>query len=417
MEGINNEACVSFGDIPQSESNTRRNYSTRMGQTHGRSTHQNRWIYGVINKPSVPARIKAYSDIKNIIIHERIRADRNHHGFSLLIFEIDNQADNPDANLSNSVPLERIRSTDFVGHFHKNRLALVLPYTKREEAQILAREMVGLAYVKDLILTYKIHSYPDDLESIDSELQNGDKQEAGYGGSGPEKPISCMAEGFADIINTPIPLWKKTFDITMAGLLVLLLLPVFLGVAVIIKLFSPGPVLYSQMRVGYKGRQFRMWKFRTMKQDSTETVHKEYLAALIGSETPMTKLDSAKDSRIIPGGRVLRATGLDELPQLFNVLRGEMSLVGPRPSLPYEAEQYQPWHHRRFDVLPGLTGLWQVSGKNKTTFLEMIKLDIAYAQQQSPTLDAMIFVKTIPVVLDQVREHFNRRKGGNSRLE
>src|SRR5579884_3983979 len=128
------------------------------------------------------------------------------------------------------------------------------------------------------------------------------------------------------------------------------------------------------------------------------------------TNAPMVKMDAKGDARIIPFGVVLRASGLDELPQVFNVLFGDMSLVGPRPCVAYEYERYQPWHRERFDVLPGLTGLWQVSGKNNTTFEEMMRLDIYYARHSSAWLDLRIIAKTIPTLLIQMHETRRRRK-------
>ena len=133
-------------------------------------------------------------------------------------------------------------------------------------------------------------------------------------------------------------------------------------------------------------------------------VHADYLRELMHSEKPMTKMDAKGDARLIPLGALLRSTGLDELPQLINVLRGEMSIVGPRPCIPYECEGYLPWQWERFDTLPGLTGLWQVSGKNKTTFNEMIHYDITYARNKSLWLDVGIIAKTIPALVAQVRD-------------
>ncbi len=152
-----------------------------------------------------------------------------------------------------------------------------------------------------------------------------------------------------------------------------LLLLIGLVLALAIRLVSPGPVLFVQERVGFRGKLFRCLKFRTMGVNADTGVHQGYCQNLMASDRPMTKLDGA-DKRLIPGGRILRCLGLDELPQIINVLRGEMSLVGPRPCLPYEYEHYQPRHRRRFGTLPGLTGLWQVNGKNRTTFEEMIDL-------------------------------------------
>jgi lipopolysaccharide/colanic/teichoic acid biosynthesis glycosyltransferase len=133
-------------------------------------------------------------------------------------------------------------------------------------------------------------------------------------------------------------------------------------------------------------------------------VHQKHLRELMDGEKEMVKLDNGKDPRIIPFGYMLRASGIDELPQLLNILLGEMSLVGPRPCLPYEAAAFLPWQMRRFDAVPGLTGLWQVSGKNRTTFREMMALDIRYAKKPAFPLDAMIFLKTVPAVARQVAD-------------
>ena len=141
-----------------------------------------------------------------------------------------------------------------------------------------------------------------------------------------------------------------------------------------------------------------------MKVGADAQLHKDYLKQLQHTETPMTKMDVHGDPRLIPLGALLRSTGLDELPQIINVLRGDMSLVGPRPCIPYEAEDYLCWQKERFKTLPGLTGLWQVSGKNQTTFNEMINLDIAYVRNKSLWLDIKIILKTVPALISQVRD-------------
>ena len=131
---------------------------------------------------------------------------------------------------------------------------------------------------------------------------------------------------------------------------------------------------------------------------------------LMDSDAPMVKMDATGDARIIPVGKLLRSSGLDELPQLINVLKGEMSLVGPRPCLPYEAEKYLPWQQERFDAVPGLTGLWQVSGKNRTTFIEMMHLDIEYVRNKTLWLDLKIIAKTIPALIVQMHDMRNGQK-------
>jgi len=199
-------------------------------------------------------------------------------------------------------------------------------------------------------------------------------------------------------------------DISCLVIAIPTLLPVTLLVAAAIKGSSNGPVLFKQERVGHDGKRFILFKFRTMIAGTDTTVHEAHVARLIEADRPMTKLDTHGDARLIPCGRLLRAAGLDELPQLINVLRGEMSIVGPRPCLPNEYNRYLPWQRERFRALPGLTGLWQVSGKNTTTFNEMIGFDIQYVRTQSLWLDVKIMLKTIPAVIVEVIDIEKRRR-------
>jgi lipopolysaccharide/colanic/teichoic acid biosynthesis glycosyltransferase len=216
-----------------------------------------------------------------------------------------------------------------------------------------------------------------------------------------------------------MPTLKRTIDITvsLAAMPVLAVFTLLMTLALGL-MGSNGPVFFRQERVGYRGKRFRCYKFRTMTVGADSSAHQAYLSQLMGSAAPMVKMDSLGDSRLIPGGWLLRASGLDELPQLINVLRGEMSLIGPRPCLPYEYERYLPWQQQRFNATPGLTGLWQVSGKNRTTFDEMIRLDIEYAKNQSAWLDMKIVLMTIPAIVTQIfdtgsarsaRAHLQRR--------
>jgi lipopolysaccharide/colanic/teichoic acid biosynthesis glycosyltransferase len=202
--------------------------------------------------------------------------------------------------------------------------------------------------------------------------------------------------------------------------LVLLAAPLWLPLAVLIaawiKLVSPGPVLFRQERIGHLGARFFCLKFRTMKVNADTAVHRQHLNHLMSSNQPMKKLDAAGDSRLIPGGLWLRTLGVDELPQIFNVWRGDMSLVGPRPSTPYEYEMFQPRHRRRCETLPGLTGLWQVKGKNRTTFERMMELDITYVETKSLFLDLKIIAFTLPAILLQVWDlQAGRRASRNAR--
>jgi exopolysaccharide production protein ExoY len=201
-----------------------------------------------------------------------------------------------------------------------------------------------------------------------------------------------------------LPLWKRAMDLGLIFVSAPITLVVGAIIALVIKVGSRGPVIFKQERVGYKGQTFTCFKFRTMQVGAEIGSHRGHTTQLIKSEAPMTKLDVQQDPRIIPLGRILRATGLDELPQLLNVLRGEMSIVGPRPCVQYEYEMYEPWQRRRFDAVPGLTGLWQVSGKNRTTFNQMINLDIAYSERSSLGLDLKIIFKTVPALVIQCRD-------------
>lgn len=212
----------------------------------------------------------------------------------------------------------------------------------------------------------------------------------------------------------PLPVWKRTIDLTCCALALPVLGVCTLVMMVIIRLTSPGPVIFTQERVGYMGRRFTCYKFRTMKVSADARVHQAYLAQVMRSGQPTAKMDAVHDSRLIPLAWILRATGLDELPQILNVLRGEMSIVGPRPCLPYEYDEYLPWQRHRFRAMPGLTGLWQVSGKNRTTFEEMIRLDIHYTEKKSLGLDVLIMLKTIPALVEQFWETRGARRRSRS---
>ncbi len=206
-----------------------------------------------------------------------------------------------------------------------------------------------------------------------------------------------------------VPVWKRTLDISFIVFMSPFWLPVMLLLTLAVRLSSAGPIFYRQERVGYAGRRFMIYKFRSMKVDAETNVHEAHLERLMRDSVPMAKLDGEGDPRILPWGRILRATGLDELPQIFNVLRGEMSLVGPRPCTVHEFARYAKWQRERVNALPGLTGYWQVNGKNKTTFNEMIEMDLFYAKNLSLGLDLKIVLQTIPALLDQTWESFGRR--------
>src|SRR5881392_3757992 len=214
-----------------------------------------------------------------------------------------------------------------------------------------------------------------------------------------------MVTLFRSPLSSAARIVKRSADLIIASLALTLLAPLWLLIALLIKLDSRGPVFYKQERVGMDGRIFLFYKFRSMQVGSDDATHREYQRAYISGhaesnlgddERPVFKLRS--DTRITRVGSLLRKTSLDELPQLFNVLRGDMSVVGPRPPIPYEVENYQVWHRKRLDMKPGITGLWQVSGRNRLPFDEMVRMDLYYIENWSLLLDIKIILQTLPVM-------------------
>ena len=207
----------------------------------------------------------------------------------------------------------------------------------------------------------------------------------------------------------PVPFWydmvKRVLDIVVAFVVLVVFFPLWLLIAIAIKATSPGPILYVADTVGKGSRIFSFYKFRTMRTDSDETEHKRYLARFVERNEPYTVMrreDGSEeriykivnDSRVTPIGRILRATGLDEAPQLLNVLKGEMSMVGPRPPRPAEYEHYEDWHKQRLSVLPGITGLYQVTARSVVPFDEMVRIDLEYIRKRSLRLDLKIMLLT-----------------------
>jgi len=279
--------------------------------------------------------------------------------------------------------------------------------------RILGRPVVGtvedlLTVVESLAVDEVVFTVnPDDISEFEEQLHS--LQQLGVSVRFALKPVSQMVgrvelealDGIPLISYLAVPsnavqlTIKRTGDMLLAGLLLALLLPVMVVVAMVIKASSTGGVFYRQTRVGLNGRHFTMFKFRTMVERADE--NRESLLHLNEMHGPVFKV--AKDPRTTKIGTILRKFSLDELPQLWNVLKGEMSLVGPRPPLPEEVSRYERWQRRRLSMRPGLTCLWQVSGRNKVDFEEWMRLDLRYIDNWSPWLDLKILLRTIPVVL------------------
>lgn len=338
------------------------------------------------NKPDLEACCRRF---RAALEEERRRTERNGHSLAVILFKIPSgRLDEGDSLLQRLG--QRIRATDKSGWYDEGHIGVLLPYTPYCGALKLAQEVQQS--LEEYSPAFEIWTFP-----------SAPGQSAGP--ARPGKPLGPFRDPLPDsfpgppVPETPVPLWKRSLDLTVATAALVLLAPLFGLIAAGIRLSSPGPILFRQQRIGYLGRPFVLFKFRTMKVKTDEAPHRQYVRQLVNADVAMEKLDDRKDPRITPFGRLLRRSCLDELPQLFNVLRGEMSLVGPRPCLPYEAQEFSPWHCRRFRSVPGLTGLWQVSGKNRTTFREMIRLDIRYETRCSFWTDLWILIKTVPAVL------------------
>jgi len=327
---------------------------------------------------------------------EKRRADRSKASLSMVLFRVDSARDDSpgDVNRLLGELCRSKRETDVVGYLSDDQIAVLLPDTDAQGTLVLTRKVIE--HTGELGLSTVSATYPDrvfeDLKAEDHAVHNANP---------------FFVEGLAGAETGSYPL-KRSLDIVGAIAGLLLLSPLMLVIAVAVAATSPGPVIFKQVRLGKRGVPFTFYKFRSMYCKSDDQVHREYVAKLIngnleeinrGEATkPLYKMQD--DPRITRVGRLLRKTSVDELPQLCNVLKGDMSLVGPRPPLPYEAEKYQSWHLRRvLEIKPGITGLWQVNGRSKTSFDEMVRLDLRYVRKCSLPLDLGILLKTVKVVL------------------
>ena len=335
-------------------------------------------------------------DFKLVLRRERDRADRSNATFSLVVFDV-HELSNRELTRFIDIAKKRIRVSDEVGWFDERRIALMLPSTTVTGARTLARSIVDSLVAFKSPVASTIYSYPS----------------AHWNGKSTEDITKMEAELTKSIASGYVtPVWKRAMDILGSIIGLAILSPILISIAVLIKIVSPGPIFFRQERIGKAGKRFTFLKFRTMYINNDVSNHKEYLKQLITAngeeDKPMIKIEA--DPRVIPFGKFIRKACLDELPQLINVFVGDMSLVGPRPCIPYEAEEYLRWHSRRFDTNPGMTGLWQVSGKNHLTFREMIRLDILYAEQRSLLLDCYILAKTPLFIVSEIASLITRRK-------
>lgn len=321
-----------------------------------------------------------------IIERERARTDRTGTGFSLLVISADTNRRAKAALIRVANYLSsRLRLTDELGSLDENRICVVLPTTLPTGARKVA-ESVRDECAEAKALEYKVYYYPShehfQLESESDAEPNG-------------QPETVPAEPMEPLFAQPMRGWKRSLDIVGAIVGLVLLSPVLVLAAIAICLTSRGPILFGQLRSGCGGVPFFMYKFRSMVVDAE--ARKKELLAQNEQDGPAFKIRS--DPRVTWVGRFLRVTSVDELPQLWNVLRGEMSLVGPRPLPCDETAKCDSWHRRRVDVTPGMTCIWQLHGRSKVSFDDWVRMDLCYIRKLSLMGDVKLLVGTVPVMV------------------
>jgi lipopolysaccharide/colanic/teichoic acid biosynthesis glycosyltransferase len=342
-----------------------------------------------------PPRLVLEPDVfRSLVVRERKRSDRSERPFALLVVRGLGCPDAPHARSAIAALVTATRDTDALGWFEDpGTIGVLAPELVPGDGAARARRLVarcraalaaclGSDVVEKLSIECHFHPAPGDGSlAIDPVLY-------------PE-----LRDGSA--VSRTL---KRAFDVIGAVVLLVALSPLFLLIAALVKATSPGPVFFRQERIGHRLQPFTMLKFRTMHRDADPILHREFVHRFIArggragdAASPFKLVD---DPRITAVGRILRRSSLDELPQLWNVLRGEMSLVGPRPPIAYELDDYRPWHRRRvIEAQPGITGLWQVVGRSRATFDEMVRLDLRYIRRRSLWMDARIMLATFRAVL------------------
>jgi lipopolysaccharide/colanic/teichoic acid biosynthesis glycosyltransferase len=345
---------------------------------------------------------------KRMIAIERKRTERSREPFLLMLVE----GGNSQRTEKRNKPLDRIlsamlsstRETDVVG-WYKDQITVGVMFTGlaiEDKNAVLGTILSRVsAALRDELpseqfsqISLSFHFFPDQWDH-----ENSDR---------PSNPALYPDLFSSNYEKHSLLVVKRAMDIAGSALMLVLCAPLLLLIAIAVKVSSRGPMLFKQHRVGQYGRRFTFLKFRSMRVDNDPSIHREYVTKLIAGEAERIQASAdargvyklANDTRITRLGTLLRKTSLDELPQFFNVLRGDMSLVGPRPPIPYELAAYQTWHRRRvLEVKPGITGLWQVTGRSNVKFDDMVRLDLRYATSWSPWLDLKILLRTPGAVI------------------
>lgn len=362
--------------------------------------------------------LASISDFNVIISRECLRSERFQQSFSLITLK---KTDNVTFEHLLQVLARRLRSSDVAGWITNEYIGVLLSNTDSQQSvDCFIRSIRNMMASREVSLPeYHVHTYSTEWRDNEGgattyfqDFQHlKEKMDCQITESALQLPYIAMKKSrtLDKLFPLGMPWWKRLVDVIGGLVGLLLLMPLLILTAIYIKVVSPGPIFFRQPRAGYLGKPFIIWKFRTMTVNANVTEHRNYIEKLLENGEPMHKLEDA-NPQIIPHGNALRKTGIDELPQLLNVLRGEMSLVGPRPDVFYAVKNYKSWYHARSDAYPGLTGLWQVSGKNNVSYEEMMRLDIKYAHHLSFWLDVKILLLTPITIAQQVLERLKYKK-------
>lgn len=340
---------------------------------------------------SGPDKLLSVNRLLFFLERARFQANRTNASFCLLAFTIDDKdCDGKGVHILANILHERLRITDDKGYLEDGRIGVVLPDTPELGAHIVARDVCEKYRRAGGAISYEVFVYPSDFDLDGNPLYEA-QELIGTPVDGSGVRVLPMQSLFA----SKMPLWKRAIDVSGALCLVVVFSPVFLLAAVLVKLSSPGPVFFVQLRAGLGGKPFPIFKFRTMRVGAD--AEKAMLRQFSEQDGPAFKLTN--DPRVTRFGQVLRSTSIDELPQLLNVLKGEMSLVGPRPLPIEESDECEVWHRRRLDVTPGITCIWQVRGRSSVTFSEWVRMDLEYIGSVSLAQDVKLLLQTVPSVL------------------
>ena len=369
--------------------------------------------------------ISSSNKFSEIIVLERERADRTNHIFSLVIFDMELfETKGISANHLMRVIYRRKRITDELGLYDKQHFGFILPATSSENARKVTEKYCNAAGITQSDF-YTIYTYPDKwISSIKDDstkqkasdisaekdssavrdISSSSKTDVEENTTSAAEPIEKQTQAYEttdreieQFLIRPIPVWKRAMEILGAIVGLVAFSPIMLAIAIVIKLTSKCPVFFKQERDGLGGKSFNFYKFRSMVIDAE--ARKKDLIEFNERTGPVFKMTD--DPRVIPVGKFIRKWSLDELPQFYNVLKGDMSLVGPRPPTLDEVAQYYDWQDMRLEINPGITCLWQISARHKSSFDDWVRLDIEYARKQSLLLDLKILLLTAPAVLSR----------------